>query len=125
MILTTHYMEEAENLCDRIVIIDKGKVLAKGTLEELISASNTSEIIQFRVMDRNLLPDFSKFDDVREIQWDDPTNQVTMHVANTSAFLPELIRYLNNAGCKIYELRCRYVTLDDLFIRMTGRKLTD
>lgn len=125
MILTTHYMEEAENLCDRIVIIDKGKVLAKGTLEELISASNTSEIIQFRVMDRNLFPDFSKFADVREIRWDDTANQVTMNVANTSAFLPELIRYLNNAGCKISDLRCRYVTLDDLFVRMTGRKLTD
>lgn len=125
MILTTHYMEEAENLCDRIVIIDKGKVLAQGTLEELISASNTSEIIQFRVLDRNLFPDFSKYADVREIQWEDSINQVTMHVVNTSAFLPGLINYLNNAGCKISELRCRYVTLDDIFVRMTGRKLTD
>ena len=125
MILTTHYMEEAENLCDRIVIIDKGKVLAQGTLKELISASNTSEIIQFRVHDRNLFPDFSKYADVREIQWEDSINQVTMHVVNTSAFLPVLINYLNNAGCKISELRCRYVTLDDIFVRMTGRKLTD
>ncbi|OFX47171.1 MAG: ABC transporter ATP-binding protein [Bacteroidetes bacterium GWA2_30_7] len=125
MILTSHYMEEAENLCDKIIIIDKGKVLAKGTLKELIADSKTSEIIQFKVNDRSLFPDFSSFNDLREINWDDSTNLVTMNVDNTSAFLPELIAKLNNAGCKISELRCRYVTLDDLFIRMTGRKLTD
>ena len=125
MILTTHYMEEAENLCDKIVIIDKGKVLAKGTLKQLISDSKTSEIIQFKVADRNLFPDLSNFKDLREIEWEESTNLATLHVDNTSAFLPELISRLNNAGCKISELRCRYVTLDDLFIRMTGRKLTD
>lgn len=125
MILTTHYMEEAENLCEKIVIIDKGKVLAKGTLEQLIAESKTSEIVQFKVLDKSKFPDFSKFSDLREIQWEDSTNIVTMNVDNTSSFLPEMVSYLNNAGCKISELRCRYVTLDDLFIRMTGRKLTD
>ncbi|MBI5541336.1 MAG: ABC transporter ATP-binding protein [Bacteroidia bacterium] len=125
MILTTHYMEEAENLCEKIVIIDKGKVLAKGTLEQLIAESKTSEIVQFKVLDKTKFPDFSKFKDLREIQWEDSTNVVTMSVDNTSAFLPEMVSYLNNADCKISELRCRYVTLDDLFIRMTGRKLTD
>ncbi len=125
MILTTHYMEEAENLCEKIVIIDKGKVLAKGTLEQLIADSKTSEIVQFKVLDKSTFPDFSKFKNLRETQWEDSTNVVTMSVDNTSAFLPEMVSYLNNAGCKISELRCRYVTLDDLFIRMTGRKLTD
>jgi hypothetical protein len=77
------------------------------------------------VADRNLFLDISNFADLREIQWEDSTNLVTLHVDNTSAFLPELISRLNSEGCKISELRCRYVTLDDLFIRMTGRKLTD
>jgi ABC-2 type transport system ATP-binding protein len=125
MILTTHYMEEAENLCDRIVIIDKGKVLAKGTLEELISASQTNEIIQFRVKDKNRFPDFSNLKNIQKIQWNDSENIVTIHVANTSDLLPEIIRKLNTEGCQISELRCSYVTLDDLFIQMTGRKLTD
>jgi ABC-2 type transport system ATP-binding protein len=125
MILTTHYMEEAESLCDQIVIMDKGKVLARGTLAELISASQTSEIIQFRLAEQNNIPDFSNFINIREMQYDEATGQFTLHVANTSEFLPDLIRYLNEAGCKVLELRCRYVTLDDLFIHMTGRKLTD
>ncbi len=125
MILTTHYMEEAENLCKNIVIIDKGKVLAKGSLEELISASGTSEIVQFKVHDKTLFPDFWHCTDVKQIEIDDITGLITMHVANTSAFLPELIGRINTAGCGISELRCRYVTLDDLFIQMTGRKLTD
>ena len=118
-------MEEAENLCKNIVIIDKGKVLAKGTLEELISASQTSEIIQFKVIDKNLFPDFSRYEDVKKIEKDEISGMVTMHVSNTSDFLPELIGEINQTGCGIAELRCRYVTLDDLFIQMTGRKLTD
>ncbi len=125
MILTTHYMEEAENLCKNIVIIDKGKVLAKGTLEELISASKTSEIIQFKVLNKSLFPDFTNYSDVKQIEKDEISGLVTMQVSNTSDFLPELIGKINLAGCGIAELRCRYVTLDDLFIQMTGRKLTD
>ena len=125
MILTTHYMEEAESLCDQIVIMDKGKVLARGTLEELISASQTNEIIQFRLAGQKNVPDFSKFINVKEIKYDEVTDQFTLHVTNTSEFLPDLIRYLNEAGCKVSELRCRYVTLDDIFIQMTGRKLAD
>ena len=125
MILTTHYMEEAESLCDQIVIMDKGKVLARGTLGELISASQTNEVIQFRIAGQNNIPDFSNFVNVKEKHYDEVTGQFTLHVANTSEFLPDLIRYLNEAGCKVSELRCSYVTLDDIFIHMTGRKLTD
>jgi ABC-2 type transport system ATP-binding protein len=125
MILTTHYMEEAESLCDQIVIMDKGKVLAKGTLDELVSASQTNEIIQFRIIGQKNIPDFSNFKNIKDMQYDEVTGQFTLQVANTSEFLPVLIKYLNEIACKVSELRCRYVTLDDLFIKMTGRKLTD
>ncbi|OFX33091.1 MAG: hypothetical protein A2X08_11240 [Bacteroidetes bacterium GWA2_32_17] len=125
MILTTHYMEEAENLCDKIIILDNGKVLSKGTLKELISDSDSGEIIEFKVSDKNKLPDFSGYNDVRNINFDESTNLVTINIVNTSIVLPEIINLLNNANCEISELRCRYVTLDDLFIKMTGRKLTD
>ena len=125
MILTTHYMEEAETLCDQIVIMDKGKVLANGTLEELISATHTNEIVQFKIVGQKNIPDFSNFKDVKEVHYDEVSALFTLHVANTSEFLPVLIKYLNEIACKVSELRCRYVTLDDLFIHMTGRKLTD
>ncbi len=125
MILTTHYMEEAENLCDKVIIMDQGKVLAKGTLKELISNSDSSEIIEFNVTNKNKLPKLSEINNVRSVNVDELTNLVTINIANTSAVLPEVINVLNNANCEISELRCRYVTLDDLFIKMTGRKLTD
>ncbi len=125
MILTTHYMEEAEILCDKIIIIDHGKVIAKGTLKELISDSNSSEIIEFKVADKLILPQFTNFKNVRSVNIDDASNIVTINVVNSSSILPEIINSLNNSDCKISELRCRYITLDDLFIKMTGRKLSD
>lgn len=125
MILTTHYMEEAENLCDKIIIMDQGKVLSKGTLKELICNSDSSEIIEFKTKDKNKLPDFTSINNVRSFNIDESNNIVTINIVNTSTVLPEIINYLNKTNCEISELRCRYITLDDLFIKMTGRKLTD
>lgn len=124
LILTTHYMEEAEFLCDRIIIIDKGKILAQGTLDELLSANNSKEIIAFSTI--SSIPDnFLCGDGVVKLIWDDRTNSGKLIVRNIIEQLPLFLSRIKDAGIKLTQLECRKLTLDDLFISMTGKHLGD
>jgi ABC-2 type transport system ATP-binding protein len=122
LILTTHYMEEAEKLCDRIIIIDYGRILARGTLDELLNQCNSNEIIEVS-FDQD--PDFSLKDlpGIRSIRNDNGLNYLEVErITNT---LPALMKITEKNNVKIKTLECRKVTLDDLFISMTGRHLKE
>lgn len=122
MILTTHYMEEAEYLCDRILIMDKGEFLAEGTLNELILKYGEGEIIDIS-LDRpvSLLTD--SVPGIRNIRWETPSLKGKVFVDNIAETLPHLLNYITAHQAKILELGSRKMTLDDLFISMTGRHL--
>lgn len=124
IILTTHYMEEAEYLCDRIIIMDKGQILAEGTLDELLSANNSKEIIEFSTAD-NFIPDSICGDGIYRIIWDDKTNKGKLIVRSIVEQLPYFFQKINDYGIKLSQLECRKLTLDDLFISMTGKHLGD
>ncbi len=122
LILTTHYMEEAEYLCDRIIILDYGKILARGTLDELLGQCNSNEIIEVS-FDQN--PGFSlrSLPGIKKIRSEDGLNYLEVEkITNT---LPALMKTVSEHNVKIKTLECRKVTLDDLFISMTGRHLKD
>jgi ABC-2 type transport system ATP-binding protein len=122
MILTTHYMEEAEYLCDRILIMDQGKFLAEGTLDQLIAKHGDGEIIEI-CLDKKLDLNLEKVQGIRKIDWEIPSVKGKIFVNNITDSLPELINYTSKNDTKILELGCRKMTLDDLFISMTGRHL--
>jgi len=124
LILTTHYMEEAEYLCDRIIIMDKGKILAQGTLDELLSANNSKEIIEFSTYD-SFPNDLLCYDGVYKLIWDERTNSGKLIVKSIIAQLPIFLERINQLGIKLNQLECRKLTLDDLFISMTGKHLAD
>jgi ABC-2 type transport system ATP-binding protein len=122
LILTTHYMEEAEKLCDRIIIIDYGRMLVRGTLDELLNQCNSNEIIEVS-FDQD--PDFSLHDlpGIRSIRNDNGLNYLEVErITNT---MPALVKLTEKNNVKIKTLECRKVTLDDLFISMTGRHLKE
>jgi ABC-2 type transport system ATP-binding protein len=123
MILTTHYMEEAEFLCDRIIIMDKGKILAKGTLDQLLASHNCHELIEF-TLDTNL-PDTQVFRwaGTNKFIWDDNLRHGTVYVDDIVSQLPEFMKIVNEHHFNLLSLECRKMTLDDLFIEMTGRRL--
>ncbi len=123
MILTTHYMEEAEFLCDRIVIMDHGKFIAQGTLAELVTGYSEGEIIEFTL--EQALPEDpqTRLTGVKSILWDMPLKRGKMTVDSISKTLPQFVQYLTDQHIALTELECRKMTLDDLFISMTGRKL--
>ncbi len=125
MILTTHYMEEASYLCDRIVIIDHGKVLARGTLDELLTEYSAGEIIEFSVGSVFSEADFPAKQHIRHSKFDPNTAKWRLVVEDLVEYLPQLQREFENRNIHLTSLECRKMTLDDLFVQMTGRRLDE
>ena len=101
MILTTHYMEEASYLCDMIVIMHKGKILAKGTLHELLSGSNAGEIIEFIPENYVNKPDFSRLPGIRNVDWDDYSGRCKLTINEIVQTLPEFMKFTQSINSLI------------------------
>lgn len=124
MILTTHYMEEAEVLCERILIMDKGQFLAAGTLQELSARHGDGDLIEITFAD-NFDIDTVNIVGVKKLNWVSAHTKAQIFVENISETLPSIIESTRRENITITELTSRKMTLDDLFISMTGRHLTD
>lgn len=125
LILTTHYMEEASFLCDMIVIMDKGSIIAQGTLHELLAGNNFGEIIEFIPEENQKKPDFSKIPGFRKENPVNATGVISIVADEIVNTLPAFMKLVKENDYKISSLECRKMTLEDLFINLTGRKLTD
>lgn len=123
MILTTHYMEEAQFLCERIVIIDNGKVLAKGTLNELLDLCDAKEIIDFQLNAKSELFDLRFVPGIKNVRNGSQSNHYILEVDKIVQTMPELIEQVIKQGMGFEKLESRKMTLDDLFVSMTGRHL--
>lgn len=122
MILTTHYMEEAEYLCEKILIMDKGQFIASGTLTELNARHGEGELIEiafendFDISSLNL-------PGIKKLKWLTGQSRAEIFVDSIAEVLPSVITAAKAKNIKISELSSRKMTLDDLFISMTGRHL--
>ncbi|WP_241555854.1 ABC transporter ATP-binding protein [Leptospira yasudae] len=123
MILTTHYMEEAETLCERIIIMDKGKILDQGTLSDLLGRTDGGEIIRFSMEDgsnpESWIPEKGRY----KFFWDQSKSEARIYVSAIADYLPGLMQAIGASGKKLNTLECHKKTLDDLFLSMTGRGL--
>jgi ABC-2 type transport system ATP-binding protein len=125
ILLTTHYMEEAELLCDRVAIVDRGKVIALDTPRALISTLGAEHVVEFSVADGVALDAATLFrlPGVGEARlengaWSLATSEV--HLA-----VPALLSYLAGAGASLSHLTTHSATLEDVFVALTGRHLRD
>jgi ABC-2 type transport system ATP-binding protein len=123
LLLTTHYMEEAEELCDRIVIMFKGKILADGALSELLDQHASHEIIEFKLKPdgTGVVPQLQKMKKISHFSFDSKRSTGIMHVDGAAQILPDFIRKVGRKNLESFA--ARPLTLDDLFIKMTGRHL--
>jgi len=127
IVLTTHYLEEADVLCDRLVIVDHGKVVAEGTPRELKRrVAGDAIVIAVKdgpdARDRSIeLLGHEAF--VREITSEG--DLVRLYVEDGSAALPHLLRLLDRERIGIHSMSLSEPTLDDVFLRQTGRSLRD
>jgi ABC-2 type transport system ATP-binding protein len=124
MILTTHYMEEAEVLCERILIMDKGEFIAAGTLPELNARHGEGDLIEI-TFDQNFDIGAVNLSGVKRLNWVNAHTKAEIFVDNITEVLPSIIESTRRGNIRITALTSRKMTLDDLFISMTGRHLTD
>jgi len=124
VILTTHYMEEAERLCDRVAIVDQGRVIALGTPWDLIASLGADQVVEFQLADGAPgLEQCREVSGVLDVRQDGPL--LTLRVARLHETLPALLETLRRAGIPVHELRTHAPTLEDLFVSLTGRHLRD
>lgn len=125
MILTTHYMEEAAYLCDRIVILDKGKILADGTLNQLLGTYAPGEMVFFEIDQALPTAEIRPLSGLMHIQWLEEGFRGVLTVNAITETVPQLIDLFERKHINIISFECRKKTLDDLFIAMTGRSLNE
>jgi len=123
LILTTHYMEEAEHLCDYIIIIDHGKILREGTLDQLLFAEKGKKIAGFTLKEEGIKPEVFSNNNGFSVQWDVEKQKGNLELTNIETELPEFLHYLQTCGLTIENMEIRKISLDDLFIDLTGRHL--
>ncbi|MBN9121523.1 MAG: ABC transporter ATP-binding protein [Planctomycetes bacterium] len=127
VVVTTHYMDEAERLCDRVAVIDHGKVIALGTPAELIARVGGEHVIDLDVdpsgpprPPAGALADLPTVRSVRE-----EGDRVTLTAGEPHRALPALLDLVRAAGTKLAGLTTRHATLEDVFVTLTGRHLRD
>ena len=125
MILTTHYMEEAENLCDYIVIIDKGVILREGTMHQLLEEDSDEKVVEF-TLETGSIPDPES---TAGLAIHNPTgNADGKGIVKLSDFendLPAFLSFIKSRNISLRHMECRRKTLDDLFVSLTGRKINE
>ena len=126
MLLTTHYMEEADRLCDRIAIVDHGTLVALGTPAELKAGVPGSDVVevQFAHEDVNWKERLEKLPGVTSVQ-SQTAGVYRVLTSNGSATTMELVEMVRQAGETMTSLNVQNTTLDDVFVHYTGRQLRD
>ncbi len=120
--LTTHYMEEAEELCDRVGVIDYGKIIALDTPKNLVSSLGAESKVLFKVENKDVATtELAALPAVRRVE--KVENGYILYTGDGSATLQELVRLADRQGFRLSNIRTEVPDMDDVFITLTGRKL--
>jgi ABC-2 type transport system ATP-binding protein len=125
MILTTHYMEEAENLCDYIIIMDHGLILKQGTRSQLLEEGEDEKVIEFTVENGLIPDDISVAGLPFTIHRDLSGEKGSVVIKSLENDLPEFMTFLKSKNLSLKHMECRRKTLNDLFISLTGRTINE
>jgi ABC-2 type transport system ATP-binding protein len=121
VLLTTHYIEEAERLCDRVAIIDHGRVVALGTPRELVRASGQGTRLEVRLARPAPVEQLKGLEAVLDCREADGI--YLLHAQPAAQAIAALIRYLEAQNNILLDLHIAQPSLEDVFVEMTGRKL--
>jgi ABC-2 type transport system ATP-binding protein len=128
VLLTTHYMDEAERLCDRVAIVNQGRVIALGTPRELISSLGGEHVIEFTIDDNEgsasiFIDSLLDLPAVSAARTED--GRICLSVTEPHVALPALLERLNATNRNLTGLTTRHASLEDVFVKLAGRHLAE
>jgi ABC-2 type transport system ATP-binding protein len=125
ILLTTHYIEEAERLCDRVAILDAGQIIALGTPRELQERSANQSAIEItfaQPLRETTLPEWPEA--IRSVLSED-RHRITVYSKRPARTLVEMVKWVDTNGFELADIHLARPTLEDVFIELTGKKLRD
>jgi ABC-2 type transport system ATP-binding protein len=133
VLLTTHYMEEAERLCDRVAIMDHGRIIALGTPRALIASLGAEHVVEFALADGDAragaappAPPVDQLAALPGVKAVRPgTDRTALTVSEVHRAVPALLALLERRGATLSLLATHHATLEDVFVALTGRQLRD
>src|SRR5438270_5678329 len=125
ILLTTHYMDEAEKLCDRVAIVHRGQVIALGRPEELIAKLGGDHFVEFALVNGQMadVPALQSLPAVVSVRREDEGYSLAVSAPHLS--IPALLQQLQMEGVTLARLTTRHASLEDVFVSLTGRHLRD
>jgi ABC-2 type transport system ATP-binding protein len=123
VLLTTHYMDEAERLCDRVAIMDQGRIIALGTPRELIATLGAEHVVEFAVEGDLELDGIGRLPGVSQARRE--ASGFALIVREPHVSIPALLEELARRRLPLARLTTHHATLEDVFVSLTGRTLRD
>ncbi len=124
ILLTTHYMDEAQALCDRVAIVDEGRIIAQGTPRQLIASLGAAHVVEFETQgDDSLSHQLAELSGVHSVRRDAGIWQLS--ASDLQVVLPALLRFADTEQIGLDSLTTHTATLEDVFMSLTGRHLRD
>lgn len=122
--MTTHYMDEAERLCDRVAVVDQGKIIAFDSPQELIRKYFKEKAIEFRRPESFSQQALTALPGIKRVQEEDD-DSVILYSAEVSKTIPALLKYSEEMETPLNDFSVRTATLEDVFLELTGRRLRE
>jgi len=124
IVLTTHYMDEAEKLCDRVAIVDQGRIIAQGSPAELIRSLGGDHVVEFALEGGAAVPEhYLALPSVRTARAEG--DAILLTVSEPHVAIPALLATVTREGGTLSRLTTRHASLEDVFVALTGRHLRD
>jgi ABC-2 type transport system ATP-binding protein len=135
VMLTTHYMDEAERLCDRLAIVDQGQIIAEGSPADLIERLGGHHVVEFSVSGNSIgaaakqppkeapIETWTGLPSVESVREDD--GMFALNVKQPHLTIPALLEAIDQQGSQLQHLTTRQASLEDVFVRLTGRHLRE
>jgi len=124
VLLTTHYMEEAARLCDRVAIMDRGRIIALDTPDALIASLGAEHVVQFSLLNRDVVLALDRLPGVTSVRRAEDGGYA-LTVQEVHRAIPALLAEVGRSGAELARLATHHATLEDVFVALTGRTLRD
>jgi ABC-2 type transport system ATP-binding protein len=125
ILITTHYIEEAERLCDRVAIIDNGKIIELGSPREIQQRVLGKTLVEVTANETLPVESMSQRLRTEKHLFRDDGRTISMQTDSAAATIVELVKWIDHAGLTLVDIHTKRPTLEDVFIELTGKKLRE